>query len=264
MLRRTIDVAPVRVGDVTRREVEAARKERQEDIRTAQLRSALIKLERELKLTSPGSQAENDLKREAKRLKGLLGAKDRVTLEPVPVSGERELRYTARDEDPRRDCKVEFWERGAWREIGVYQYSEAVQIIKRLLKEYGDPNRVRMKAVVPVKDALQPVPVSGEFPLVTEPRRGKDVERGPDCRWCGQGPLIWWNEKWQHTTRQAQKECPHPLPFKDQMPAKDSSLSTGLLAALIAAIVAHFYGPDKTVGPQDYDLTRYRPKRREW
>ena len=38
-----------------------------------------------------------------------------------------------------------------------------------------------------------------------------------ECRWCGEGPLVHWNDKWHHTTERQQKECPYPVPFADQL-----------------------------------------------
>ena len=83
------------------------------------------------------------------------------------------------------------------------------------------------------------------------------------CRWCRK-PLERAGGMTTHRTREEFAACWKTRKDPAKKPAKDSSLSTGLLAALIAAIVAHFYGPEERVGPQDYDLTRYRPKRREW
>ena len=54
------------------------------------------------------------------------------------------------------------------------------------------------------------------------------------------------------------------LRSKLQAKAKDGVLSTPLmgLAALIALL--SYFGHTPTVGPEDYDLARYRPKRRDW
>ena len=45
--------------------------------------------------------------------------------------------------------------------------------------------------------------------------------------------------------------------------AKDGILSSPFMAlAALLAILSHFN--KETVGPQDYDLTTYRPKKKEW
>jgi hypothetical protein len=36
------------------------------------------------------------------------------------------------------------------------------------------------------------------------------------CRWCD-GSIIWWNERWCHTTTKEQKLCPTPLPYKEDL-----------------------------------------------
>ena len=49
------------------------------------------------------------------------------------------------------------------------------------------------------------------------------------------------------------------------VPVKANDSSGALtIAALLGALWAWYHRQPETVGPQDYDLNTYRPKRREW
>jgi hypothetical protein len=45
------------------------------------------------------------------------------------------------------------------------------------------------------------------------------------CRWCDK-PIIFWNERWSHFSKQDQKECPTPLPFEDDLHVKGPTLDS--------------------------------------
>jgi len=38
-------------------------------------------------------------------------------------------------------------------------------------------------------------------------------QKAMECRWCGKGPLVWWNDSWRHADAQDQKQCETPVPF---------------------------------------------------
>jgi hypothetical protein len=143
--------------------------------------------------------------------------KDHVTLKPVPVSGERELRYTARDSE-RAERE---WAR---------KYSMFREALLKL--GYTQPNKF-----------------VAEFVHASLPTINVRGGSGGGVRWESGGKR---GTNLEALRRQLQ-----------QGEAKDSALSTGFLAALIA-VLAWAYHRKETVGPQDYDLTRYQPQSREW
>jgi hypothetical protein len=135
-------------------------------------------------------------------------AKDHVTLKPVPVSGERELRYTVKDE-------------------------KADTEIAQAFAEYMSKSNVQLKALC-MRDNVKPLIPGVKQSMVDGLLR---LKFGGDRY-----------NKWAHTSRSR---------------AKDSALSTGFLAALIA-VLAWAYHRKETVGPQDYDLTSYQPRCKTW
>ena len=244
MRNRTIDVAPVRVGDA-----------REKDTRRCALCSKRLPNGHSFQYCA---SCMRRLDAGERPVDIMCGAKDHVTLFPVP-DGTSEVRYTARDgavllEEYRgfkikRAARSESTGKGAviveglsnrpryftwWSEDG------AVQLAKEAIDKYVGEKPAK-DAEQHAKHEFQPGQMTTAW---NKESRKNEAKPNPNfCKVCG-------------------RKKDHEL--HNMRPAKDSSLSTGLLAALIAAIVAHFYGPEERVSPQDYDLTRYRPKRREW
>jgi hypothetical protein len=140
-----------------------------------------------------------------------------------------------------------------------------------------------IKATTPhkAKDALQPIPELGDFPLAAEPLRGEAKDafakrpgafiKGERVVVDGTRPGTVQHEfggedvGWVRVKLDDDTVVEVNVSRLKKAQAKDSLFDHPLLAlGALLAILVHFAKPKETVGPQDYDLRTYKPKKREW